>query len=649
MFLSLAAPYLDIVRDIKNLHSVPIAIYHVSGEYAMLHAAAARGAFGLLEGTLEALMGAKRAGAGILITYSTPLLLKHLASQLPRPPPSLSLVPSQHMAIAATSSSAQHSFPQQQQLSALPDAARLPASSHPPPIHLPANKFHGIELSIPVSVLHQHLLSCGVLQDPLFRSTNKNYTQQDFEQMMTPGAPWPSKPAGFQSLYITPAIVSRLQDSRKDIVPSRGGRVLKEAREVGVVPPRNLKFEQRVKIAVRHDSFVGNIGIYRLFKAIWMSAAEKARLLALPKAEFELLSCSHLDSGKSTLGRFEVCPEMVTYESSTANASRNACQIIFDGLMKAMETDPVYKNKSYEDRFDHVSCMLRAVCCKGWSVGGCHPNDAVGCVRHRLAAWELDLCHESQRAKAEGKPSSADGDAVGAADAGEDDTHAATAMETGDETSVTAMDISADDASAASAASNDLTVQGGVDAGLIEYVRQAEQFVRVAGSKKVRCLHPGCGHEFRGTTRLLAAHRRTHEGAEGAAKKRAEAENTATIQAWLDDGSAKVTKTKAGEVFKCLRLATCGKEVTTKNRADFISHVAGCHLPSSHPLAQQFSVIPAAARRKRAKNAAATAAAELKEEGEDGEGDDDDDEEDDEEEDGAAAAASSKSNKRRRT
>ena len=79
--LPLSAPYLDIVRDVRNLTDVPVAIYHVSGEYAMLHAAAAAGAFGLAEGVLEALGGAKRAGASILITYFTPFLLKHLREQ----------------------------------------------------------------------------------------------------------------------------------------------------------------------------------------------------------------------------------------------------------------------------------------------------------------------------------------------------------------------------------------------------------------------------------------------------------------------------------------------------------------------------------------------------------------------------------------
>lgn len=74
-------PYLDIVRDVRTLTQAPIAIYHVSGEYAMLWHAAAAGAFGLAEAVNESLMGAKRAGATILITYYTPFLLKNIREQ----------------------------------------------------------------------------------------------------------------------------------------------------------------------------------------------------------------------------------------------------------------------------------------------------------------------------------------------------------------------------------------------------------------------------------------------------------------------------------------------------------------------------------------------------------------------------------------
>ncbi|TPX67947.1 porphobilinogen synthase [Spizellomyces sp. 'palustris'] len=72
-------PYLDIVRDAKELlPDLPLAIYQVSGEYAMLWHAAQNGVFELRAGVMESLQAALRAGANILITYYTPLLLDWL-------------------------------------------------------------------------------------------------------------------------------------------------------------------------------------------------------------------------------------------------------------------------------------------------------------------------------------------------------------------------------------------------------------------------------------------------------------------------------------------------------------------------------------------------------------------------------------------
>ncbi|KCV69908.1 porphobilinogen synthase, variant 2 [Fonticula alba] len=69
-------PYLDIVRDAANEYpNVPVAIYQVSGEYAMLYHAAQHGALQLRAAVQESLEGAVRAGSRILITYYTPHLL----------------------------------------------------------------------------------------------------------------------------------------------------------------------------------------------------------------------------------------------------------------------------------------------------------------------------------------------------------------------------------------------------------------------------------------------------------------------------------------------------------------------------------------------------------------------------------------------
>ncbi len=62
-------PYLDIVRDVRNEVDVPVAAYNVSGEYAMLTAAAERGWLDREATAMESLLGMKRAGADMLITY----------------------------------------------------------------------------------------------------------------------------------------------------------------------------------------------------------------------------------------------------------------------------------------------------------------------------------------------------------------------------------------------------------------------------------------------------------------------------------------------------------------------------------------------------------------------------------------------------
>lgn len=73
-------PYLDLVRQAKDSCNVPIAIYHVSGEYAMLYHAASKGAFDLRAAVTEALTCFRRAGATIIITYFTPDILDWLSS-----------------------------------------------------------------------------------------------------------------------------------------------------------------------------------------------------------------------------------------------------------------------------------------------------------------------------------------------------------------------------------------------------------------------------------------------------------------------------------------------------------------------------------------------------------------------------------------
>jgi len=64
-----ALPYLDVLSQARQRFDLPLAAYNVSGEYAMLHAAARNGWLDLRASVLEALTSIKRAGADIIITY----------------------------------------------------------------------------------------------------------------------------------------------------------------------------------------------------------------------------------------------------------------------------------------------------------------------------------------------------------------------------------------------------------------------------------------------------------------------------------------------------------------------------------------------------------------------------------------------------
>ena len=64
-----AVPYLDVIRRVKDRFGYPTAAYHVSGEYAMIKAAAERGWIDEPRVMMETLTGIRRAGADIIITY----------------------------------------------------------------------------------------------------------------------------------------------------------------------------------------------------------------------------------------------------------------------------------------------------------------------------------------------------------------------------------------------------------------------------------------------------------------------------------------------------------------------------------------------------------------------------------------------------
>ena len=73
-------PYLDIVRRIKDAFAVPVFAYQVSGEYAMLCAAAERGWLNHDAVMMESLLAFKRAGADAVLTYFAPQAAELLAN-----------------------------------------------------------------------------------------------------------------------------------------------------------------------------------------------------------------------------------------------------------------------------------------------------------------------------------------------------------------------------------------------------------------------------------------------------------------------------------------------------------------------------------------------------------------------------------------
>ncbi|WP_297450345.1 porphobilinogen synthase [uncultured Corynebacterium sp.] len=76
-----AMSYLDILREVADISPVPVAAYQVSGEYAMIHAAAANGWIDLDAAMMEAVLSIRRAGAEQILTYAAVDLAKKLRAQ----------------------------------------------------------------------------------------------------------------------------------------------------------------------------------------------------------------------------------------------------------------------------------------------------------------------------------------------------------------------------------------------------------------------------------------------------------------------------------------------------------------------------------------------------------------------------------------
>ena len=76
-----AGPYLDVIRAVRERFDLPLAAYQVSGEFAMLKAAAERGWLDERRSAMEALLGIRRAGADLIITYFAKDVARWLAQE----------------------------------------------------------------------------------------------------------------------------------------------------------------------------------------------------------------------------------------------------------------------------------------------------------------------------------------------------------------------------------------------------------------------------------------------------------------------------------------------------------------------------------------------------------------------------------------
>jgi porphobilinogen synthase len=70
--------YLDVIAKLKQASYLPICAYHVSGEYAMVMAAAERGYLDADKTFIEALLSIKRAGADCIVSYALPRIIASL-------------------------------------------------------------------------------------------------------------------------------------------------------------------------------------------------------------------------------------------------------------------------------------------------------------------------------------------------------------------------------------------------------------------------------------------------------------------------------------------------------------------------------------------------------------------------------------------
>jgi porphobilinogen synthase len=79
-----AGAYLDVIRMVRDATTLPVAAYQVSGEYAMIEAAIARGWLDRRRGVMESLVAIRRAGADVILSYFARTVAEWLAADAAR-------------------------------------------------------------------------------------------------------------------------------------------------------------------------------------------------------------------------------------------------------------------------------------------------------------------------------------------------------------------------------------------------------------------------------------------------------------------------------------------------------------------------------------------------------------------------------------
>lgn len=415
---------------------------------------------------------------------------------------------------------------------------------------------------------------------------------KDEIKLMSTGTWPPTK--DFSHLFVIPRHAKAL--GRKP-----GGSLTKWQKEQGLLAGRGLFLgsNDRVYLRVGIQGYI--VPLARVFKRIFISAADEAQFKALKKDEplkFIDLTISHLDSGLATLGRYSVTPALLTHESRAANTSRNLCAELFTTMVPIVEQHPEYK--ALTPREQHlVACgMMSGGLCKSSSSIGMHPDGAVPCKRFMMEQWQKDLVLELQsdhklaaeakkKRKAESKKRKRE--ASDNEEEVEDEEEDAEDDEEEEDSSNEASeeeDVQMNE----EAAQEDVKEVTLADSLNIHYsLTDAEGNVLPPRSKAIqlRCIVPTeegtpCNAIMAKKTHAWTTHYvANHKAVSGRAKKGVTARrNAQDIQEFLD--SKDVVVDKAKKKFSCRFVTRCDKE--KGSLAHLLRHVVVTHLDAKHPL-----------------------------------------------------------------